>query len=698
MDGMLTKEHSTGLNTPSQLARAVNQQWEQYRDERNKWVRNAAEENDFFLGKHYTAGEIVDMKLSGMSPVVIDRVKPIILQEVAIFVASRPTFKALPRDDSDPAIASLWSDVLTWVWQQNDGDSKFQQCITSYFVTGAGYLFVGVDPYADDGDGEVTMEYLPVWDVYPDPSSREIDLSDARSIKISRRIPRSSLKFNYPDQVRKVKGATAEEGSADDKPNRNPLPDDGTSGYGFSQNDYTFIDNNDDMIRIIEDYEKIRIPYWKVYDSNFGTVEVFSPEEWEPKYAVPGQTWRKIWRTKIRVTATMGVNIVLYRSVLPTDTYPIIPFFLHHNGTPWVYGDVAILKGMQRAVNKSHSIMLHNAAQMSNWRWMAQRGSIHNKNKWEETGARAGSILEYTQGYEKPEPVQPGALPAGFFQLAGMEKEAKEYSVGVFSTMMGSSADAPETYRGLLALEESGQRKIKFKVQHANHALRRLGRVIMHYCQALYQLPKVMRIAGESAEEYKEIYLNQMGVDPITGKPKTFNDLSIGKYDIVVYDGTSMPTNRMALLQLYMELYQLGLVDQEEVLKKTDVNNREEIIARMGQVQQMTAQVQQLEEAMKDIDGLNQTLRRQLQQEMVKNSALEGSTTISRELIQTQQEQKLTRARMSDELKMFKKELTLEKNKIRVQGAGAASMFKAREVIALNEAKNRNINNGANNE
>lgn len=679
--------------TPYSLAKFNYQEWEYYRDERSSWAKNAAEDEDFFLGKHYTPGEIIDMKLNGMSPIVVDRIKPIILQEVAIFVASRPTFKALPRDDSDPALASMWSDVLTWVWQQNDGDSKYQQAITSYFTKGAGYLFVGVDPYADDGNGEVTMEYLPVWDVYPDPSSREIDLSDARSIKISRRIPQSSLRFNFPDQTRKINKATTDEGPVDDKPGANPLPEDGTGGYGFSQNDYTYISGEDRMIRIIENYEKIRIPYWKVFDSNYGSVEVYSPEEWNPKLAVNGQRWQKIYRTKIRVTATMGENVILYRSVLPTDTYPIVPFFLHHNGTPWVYGDVSIMKGMQRAVNKRHSIMIHNASQMSNFRWLAQRGSIHKKSKWEETGAKSGSILEYTQGYEKPEAVIPGALPTGFYQLENMEKDAMEYSVGVFSTMMGSAVDAPETYRGLLAIEEAGQRKIKFKVQHANHALRRLGRVMMHYCQALYQLPKVMRIAGENAEEYQEIYMNQIGIDPLTGKPKKFNDLSIGKYDIVVYDGTSMPTNRMALLQLYMELYQLGIVDQQEVLKKTDVTNRKAIIERMGQVQQLTAEVQQLEEAMKDIDGLNQTLRRQLQQSLVKNNALDASAVIERELLQTTMEQKLTRARMGDNLKMFRDQLKLEKDRVRAQGASSGAMFKAREAILLNQAKNKGANN-----
>jgi len=691
---MEVSRSDTRKQVTNKLAKKIHTQWEYYRSERSQWEKEIAECEDFFIGRHYSAQEIVDMKLNGMQPTIVERIRPIILQEVAIFTSNRPRFQALPRDDADPAIANLWSDVLTWIWQYNDGDSKYQQCITSYFVKGAGYMFVGVDPYEDDGNGEVVLEYLPAWDVYPDPLARKIDLSDARSIKVSRMIPRSTLRFNFPDQFRKVNKAESDVGSVIDKPFTNPMPEDGSGGYGFSQNDISFVDEDDELVRVIEDYEKIRIPFWKVADARYGTVEIFKPEDWKPEFKTATQVYQKIWRTRVRVTAVLGTGVVLYRAVLPTDTYPVIPFFLHHNDSPWVQGDVSILKENQRTVNKVHSIMLHNASQMSNFRWLAQRGSIHAKGQWEETGSRSGTILEYNQGYEKPEPVMPGQLPAGWFQLEGLSKESMEYSVGVFSHMMGSNAEAPDTYRGLLALEEAGQRKIKFKIQHANHALRRLGRVMMDYARALYRLPKVMRIAGESQSEYKEIYLNQMGIDPITKKPKMFNDISIGKYDIVIYDGTSMPTNRMALLQLYMELFQIGVVDEVEVLKKTDVPNRDEVLERVGQAQRLTSEVKQLQESLEDIQALNQTLRRQLQQSMVKNEALDASMAIKGELMETQGQQKLLRLRMSDEMKLFNKELQLEKAKIKAQGTASAAMFKARELVAVNAAKNKGANNG----
>jgi len=50
--------------TPMSLAKFNYQEWEYYRDERSKWANNAAEDEDFYIGKHYT---LVFASLTGNS-------------------------------------------------------------------------------------------------------------------------------------------------------------------------------------------------------------------------------------------------------------------------------------------------------------------------------------------------------------------------------------------------------------------------------------------------------------------------------------------------------------------------------------------------------------------------------------------------------------------------------------------------------
>ena len=61
---------------------------------------------------------------------------------------------------------------------------------------------------------------------------------------------------------------------------------------------------------------------------------------------------------------------------------------------------------------------------------------------------------------------------------------------------------------------------------------------------------------------------------------KRFHDIGVGKYDIQVVSGSTLPTNRMALLNTYMQMYKMGLIDQTEVLKKSELVDIDGVLER----------------------------------------------------------------------------------------------------------------------
>lgn len=81
------------------------------------------------------------------------------------------------------------------------------------------------------------------------------------------------------------------------------------------------------------------------------------------------------------------------------------------------------------------------------------------------------------------------------------------------------------------------------------------------------------------------------------------NDITIGKYDVIVLSGSTLPSNRWARFEYYMQLYSSGLIDQIEVLKQTDVADMEGVLERVGQMKQMQQQVQAQAEQIKDLKG-----------------------------------------------------------------------------------------------
>lgn len=675
-------------------AEKIVQLYHRARAPHDAWAKEAAADEDFFYGKQWTPEQVAKLERRGMAPLVINRVMPVILQEVAIFTSKDPQYRALPRGDGDVQTAAVWSDVLAYIYYISNGQSEILQAAQDYFTVGCGYLHGFIDPLLDDGRGEVLMESLPPWDVLPDPNSRKIDLSDARYIMISRVVDRDSLMMTYPHKRKAIMAAVCTEAgmSNSEKPHSGLT---GDSQIAFSAMDVS--DPEVDPVRLYVTYEKLMVPHVELTDGFYGEKVVVPQSDYTGIFDDNDRfSINRFYRVRIRKTVSIGNNVILENVVLPIDTYPVVPLFLHHNRTPFPKGDVAVVKGLQIEINKRRSLMIHNAALLGNMRMTAEKGSISNETEWFDEGTNPGFVLYYKKGFAKPEPMITQPLPNAWIQLENEAKGDLEFAVSVFAAQMGSSVDAPETYRALLALEEAGQRKIRHKMAHAQTAMKQLGRVCLQLSQALYTVPKVMRIVGEDGE-LREVFANQMRADILTGRISKINDLTVGQYDLVVEAGTSMPTNRMALLNLYMELFQLGIVDQEEVLKKTDVVDRQAVLQRIGHVAQMNQQLAFMQERSKDLEGLNQTLRRQLQQAGVKLQVQMGSEGAKDQLRQTTAEQKLARARIADSVKMFQNKLDLTQKKIELDGREIVQQAKldAMKQRALMEVERARISAAA---
>ena len=133
-------------------------------------------------------------------------------------------------------------------------------------------------------------------------------------------------------------------------------------------------------------------------------------------------------------------------------------------------------------------------------------------------------------------------------------------------------------------------------------ALTRMARVVIPFMQQLYQVEKVFRIVQPN-NSLSEYVINQRLVDDKTGQVQVFNDITVGKYDVVAVSGSTMPTNRYAELELYMDAYKNGIIDRNEVLKKTEIFDMEGVLQRTDLVTQLQQQLQSAQEQIKDLSG-----------------------------------------------------------------------------------------------
>jgi hypothetical protein len=89
------------------------------------------------------------------------------------------------------------------------------------------------------------------------------------------------------------------------------------------------------------------------------------------------------------------------------------------------------------------------------------------------------------------------------------------------------------------------------------------------------------------------------------------NDIQLGQHDIRVISGSTLPSNKVSEYNMYLDAYKLGLVDDVEVLKKTEIFDKEGVLQRKGRMAQMQQYITQLENQVKKLSGDLQTSERE---------------------------------------------------------------------------------------
>ena len=370
----------------------------------------------------------------------------------------------------------------------------------------------------------------------------------------------------------------------------------------------------------------------------------------------------KFYENRIVLVSSVGDEVLLHERTLEISEYPIIPVPYMYTGTPYPMSAVTPLIGKQQEINKAHQIMLHNANLASNLRWMYEEGSVPEE-EWERYSSAPGALLKYRQGFAAPTPILPAPINNAFFSVVQEGKQDAEYIAGVPSAMMGFTSQQTETYRGLLANDEFGTRRLKsWMGSIVEPALEHLGKCFQMISQKHYTAEKVFRIvqpeAGQRPDQDKESRINIPIYNDYGKAIGMFRDYNSARLDVRLVAGATMPINRWALLEEYFKWFQAGLIDDIAMIAETDIRNKKSIVERKSMYSQMQGQISSMEESLKDSEGTIETLERQLVQAGIKMKVGEASNEVRKDVLQTEAQQKLLRGMLKSEF---------EKEKIKIQ-------------------------------
>ena len=698
----------------------------EYASIRTKWARQAMEDSEFRNGMQWTKEHVNALRKRAQEPLVVNVIYPAVEQAKAMLTANAPRFQSTGREGSDIKTGQIFSDLMSWVWENSKGNTELKEAIDDYYVKGMGCMVVYHDPQADFGKGDVFVKAIDPLDVYIDPSSQDPYSRDASNIIVSRLYSEAQLISMYPGMEEIIRRATEVTVAPQTESLRHGLEDQVVSKEEI--NAQRILSKEDREIEVIERYSKIKVPHYRVFDPQLNDEKILNIEEYQEYSQKVGyiifnkgeqrvvtddnevETYKEIEKefgtvfhlainpvtqeqvmmmgeetpsgiegsttiieqrtfaqlmetgdilvneielTRIKQVVSAGGEL-LFINGLPIEDYPVVTIMNNHNRNPYPLSDVRMVKGLQSYINKIRSLIVAHASSSTNVKLLIPRGSMNKKQLEEEWGRAGTAVIEFDPELGQPIVAGPIPLPNELYKNEADAKADIERILGIYALMQGDPSAMPQTYKGTLAIDEYGQRRIKSKRDDIEEGINQLARLVVQLIQATYTSMKVLRLLQPNHKP-KEVTINEPVYDNISGQfLGKLNDVTVGKYDVLVVSGSTLPSNRYARFEYYMDLYKAGIIDQTEVLKQTDVANVEDVMNRSSQIAQLTRQVQGQSEQIKDLQGDLQTARRELVHARQRVEVEKFKADLEQSSNRADMASKLYAARTDDELKKVK--------------------------------------------
>jgi hypothetical protein len=204
--------------------------------------------------------------------------------------------------------------------------------------------------------------------------------------------------------------------------------------------------------------------------------------------------------------------------------------------------------------------------------------------------------------------MQPANINPVFLQMVDRMKTWFDQISGANDVTRGVAPASITAASAIEALQEAAQTRTRQKLRLIDCWLKEVGQQYVARVFQFYTTARIFRITQKNGlEKYFKFSVqktpDQQKIVRVTpyqndagmwaeGAPKDY--IMRGELDVRATTGSGLPFQKSQKEQRYIQLFQLGAIDREELLKGLDIPNAEEILARLtASEQQQAAQPQQ---------------------------------------------------------------------------------------------------------
>lgn len=552
--------------------------------------REAMEDDLRFLEGHGQWDERIkaSREADGRPCLTINKLPQYVNQVANEIRQSRPSIKVRPVDsNSDPEKAKLLEGLIRNIEYVSKADQAYDTA--GFYAVAGGFGAIMVETaYADDDGFEQDIRIRRVRNpmtVFIDPHSNEADGSDMTKALVTSVMPLKAFKKKYP------KAATTS-------------PVEGGEWADW----YT-----SDSVRLAEYWtrEQVSRPIALMQDGS-----VLPADEADPALIVSKRnalTWKVTYRL-----CTGGE--VLEEKTWPGKYIPIVPVYgeeVDINGKVYRRGLIRNAKDSQRMYNYWRTTATELVALAPKAPMLVTDKQIEGREQeWATANTAPLPYLTYTPDPQAgmPQRIEPASVPQGVFTEAQVAVDDMKSVTGIYDASLGARGNETSG-RAILMRQREGDNATFVYPDNVARAIAQVGRIVVDLIPKIYDTARMVRVLGIDGTE-EIVGVNQPSLSGL------INDLTIGKYDIVVESGPSYATKRLEAAETMMQFVQaqpqLAPIIGDLIAKNMDWPGADKIAERLTAM--LPPQLQALEQDGQqqlppEVQGMIQQGMAQLQQQ-----------------------------------------------------------------------------------
>ena len=547
---------------------------------KDKLIKREKDDFLFALGEQWSKEDMATLEKAKIKPATDNQIAPNLYLLTGLERQNRTDFKAFPEGEED----GLRAEIASYLFKKSIDVSDYANKSSEQFKDGITCGECHLELYLDNTDNLINGK--PMWkkldgcQVFPDPSSREYDFSDARYIyKVTRDISKDDLVSLYPEKDEEIEGIANgklgfEIGGGEKHIQKRDYGTRGSSSDGYG--------DEKDCVDLVERYYKKFVPH--VFIGDLKTGEIVQAESAEkadafianyqgsieqarmayeqasilasmppmidpvtgqvqlpppvpqPPIAEDPNRYKKITKSipEIWVFAYVpGMNEPLANErawFYPKwKSYPIVPFYARFSTAPLsgddrhllVQGLVHGVKNAQERHNKATTLMLRHLNSSANSGWLAEQDAWVNPDEVRNFGSLPGINLEYKPG-KKPERITPTPLSNAHAQISEQAVNGIKQSLGINADLLAVQQGGSDSGRAIALRQKQGLLMVQELFDNLTRSRKVAGRFVLSQLGKMFDTETAKKVLGDAF--LKKNFPPLMLANEQTGQPEPMTD------------------------------------------------------------------------------------------------------------------------------------------------------------------------------